>query len=141
MSLFSRTPKDPLSPGEWRIMRIVWRLKECAARDVYTEAGEEHGWSVSTVKTMLRRLVEKGYLKAKPVGNSFLYRPAKSAIASLTKAADTLLENALEGTTGPLLAHMVKKSELSNEEVQELRALLDQHESNARENQAEEPSP
>ena len=125
MSLFSRTPKDPLSPAEWRIMRIVWRLKECAARDVYTEAGEEHGWSVSTVKTMLRRLVEKGYLKAKPVGNSFLYRPAKSAIASLTRAADTLLDNTLEGTTGPLLAYMVKKSELSDAEVAELRALLD----------------
>ncbi len=130
MPLFSRSPKDPLTPAEWKIMRIAWRLKECAARDVYTEAGEEHGWSVSTVKTMLRRLVEKGYLKAKPVGNSFLYRPAKSAIASLTKAADTLLANTLEGTTGPLLAHMVKRSELSDAEVAELRALLDQHESN-----------
>ena len=129
MALFSRKVKDPLSPAEWRIMRIVWRLKECAARDIYPEAGEENGWSVSTVKTMLRRLVEKKYLTVKPVGNSFLYRPAKSAIASLTKAADTLLDNTLEGTTGPLLAHMVKKSELSDKEVQALRHLLDQYES------------
>ena len=119
-------------------MRIVWRLKECAAREVYTEAGEQHGWSVSTVKTMLRRLVEKGYLKAKPVGNSFLYRPAKSALASLTKAADTLLDNTLEGTTGPLLAHMVKKSDLTGAEVAELRALLDQHESDTEDKQAQE---
>ena len=127
MALFSKQDKDPLTRAEWKVMRIVWRLKRCAARDVYTEAGDEHGWSTSTVKTMLRRLVDKGYLNTEQVGNSFLYRPARSAITSLRGAADTLLDNALEGTTGAVIAHMVKRSELSPGEVAELRALLDSH--------------
>jgi predicted transcriptional regulator len=107
-------------------MRILWQRKSCAARDVYQAAGEAHGWAPSTVKTLLRRLVEKGYLTTTQVGNSFLYRPARPALKSLCGAADALLENALEGTTGPLLSYMVKKSNLSAEEIEELKSLLDQ---------------
>lgn len=106
-------------------MNIVWRRKRCAARDVCEDARREHGWSASTAKTLLRRLVEKGYLQTTQVGNSFLYRPARPALSALRRAADTLLQNAVDGTVGPLLAHMVKCSRLSPDEVIELRALLD----------------
>jgi BlaI family transcriptional regulator, penicillinase repressor len=123
-------PKDvpgSLAPSEWKVMKIVWRRKGCAARDVCEEAGRLHGWSASTVKTILRRLVEKGHLTTTQVGNSFLYRPARPALKSVLGAADALLENVLDGMTGPLLAHMVKKSKLSPGELAELKALLDDH--------------
>jgi len=116
---------EPLTPAEWKIMKIVWRKKECAARDVYQEAGRQLGWAPTTAKSVLRRLVEKGCLTTTQVGNSFLYRPAESVVKSLLIAADALLENMLEGTTGVVLSHLVEKSKLSPEEVARLRALLD----------------
>ncbi len=115
-----------LTPAEWKVMKIVWEKKSCAARDVYQVAGKAHGWVPSTTKTILSHLAEKGYLKTTRVGNSFLYRPARTALKSLFRAADTLLDNALEGTVGPLLAYMVKKGELSAEELEQLRSLVDQ---------------
>ena len=121
-----REPSEPLTPAEWKVMNVVWRRKRCAARDVCDEAGREHGWAASTVKTLLRRLVDKGYLQATQVGNSFLYQPARPALQALRRAADALLQNALEGTVGPLLAHMVRRSQLSPGELAELRALLDE---------------
>ena len=123
---------DPLSHAEWKIMRILWRRKRCAAREVYEEAGQEHGWAASTVKTILRRLVRKGYLSTTLVGNSFLYRPVRPAIRSLQGAADDLLDNAVEGTVGPLLTHMVRRSRLSEEELAQLRSLLDQYDARER---------
>ena len=123
-------PKSTLlHPSEWKVMKIVWQLKSCAARDVYTRAGELHGWSSTTVKTILSRLVDKGYLTTKQVGNCFVYRPSKSALKSLCNSVDALLENALEGTTGPLVAHILKKSRLSDEELDMLRSLLKEHKS------------
>ena len=122
----ARRQPETLSPAEWKVMRIVWQHGSCAARDVYEEAGRLHGWATSTVKTILRRLVAKGYLRTTRVGNSFLYRPARPALRSLLAAADDLLENAVEGTTGPLLVHMVKRSRLSAAELAKLKALLDQ---------------
>lgn len=121
---------DPLAPSEWKIMKIVWDLKACAARDVIQAVQDEKDWSPSTVKTLLRRLVEKGYLKTQQVGNSFLYRPAQPALKSLMNLADELLNRAMEGTMGPVLAYMVKKGNLSPEEMTELRSLLDEREEN-----------
>ena len=120
----SGTP-EPLTNSEWKVMKIIWERQSCAARDVYQKAGNEHGWAPTTVKTMLRRLVEKGYLSTTRVGNSFLYRPTRPALKSLIGAADALLERALEGTVGPLLAYMVKRSDLSPDELAQLRDLID----------------
>lgn len=123
----AREESDPLTAAEWKVMKIVWRRKGCASRDVCEEAGREQGWSSSTVKTLLRRLVEKGHLSTTQVGNSFLYRPTRPALKAVLGAADALLDNVLEGMTGPLLAHMVKKSKLSTEELARLRALIEEH--------------
>ena len=123
----SRESPEPLTAAEWKVMKIVWRLKSCAARDVYEEAGTAWGWAPSTTKTLLRRLVDKGHLTATAVGTSYLYRPARPAWPSIAGAADTLLENTLEGMDGKLLAYMVKKSRLTPDDLVQLRALLDEH--------------
>jgi predicted transcriptional regulator len=117
-------PKD-LSPAEWKVMNIVWDLQKAMAREVYTIAGEQHGWKPPTVKTLLKRLVDKGYLVTTQVGNGFVYRPARSALASVRAAADTLLSNATESVTGPLLAHMVEASSLSVADIDSLQKLID----------------
>ncbi|HWB05643.1 MAG TPA: BlaI/MecI/CopY family transcriptional regulator [Verrucomicrobiales bacterium] len=117
-------PSSTLTPNEWKVMQIVWRLKTCAARDVYTVAGQEHGWAPTTVKTYLSLLVEKGHLTASRVGNSFLYKPKASLLKSLRHAADNLLEKTLSGTGGPLLAYMIGKSQLTAEEIEDLRRVL-----------------
>ncbi len=117
-------PKD-LSKAEWKVMKIVWQERKALAREVYSVAGEEFGWTPATVKTLLRRLVDKGYLSATPVGNGFVYRPVQSAIKSLQSAADTLLTNAIDGTTGPLLAHMVQNSKLTSDDLDQLQKLID----------------
>jgi predicted transcriptional regulator len=122
---------DPLTPAEWKIMKIVWRLERCAARDVYEAAGEAHGMAPSTVKTHLRRLCDKGYLAATRIGNSFLYRPRRPALGSLFAAADRLLEHTLEGTKAPLLAYMLEKSRMTEDELRALREVLDRHPNSA----------
>jgi predicted transcriptional regulator len=118
-------PHESLTPAEWKVMKIVWRKQACAARDVYQEAQRELGWAPTTSKSILRRLVDKGCLTTTQVGNSFLYRPAEAAVKSLLGAADALLENMLEGTTGLVLSHLVERSKLTAEERDQLRALLE----------------
>lgn len=125
--------KADLTHAEWRIMKLVWSLKPCAARDVAKAAKEQYGWSVSTVKTLLRRLVDKNQLKTTQVGNSFLYRPVNSPVRSLRKAADQILDYAIEGTVGPVVAYLVQKGNLSSEELNQLREVLDQYDENGKE--------
>jgi BlaI family transcriptional regulator, penicillinase repressor len=124
-----REAPEPLTAAEWKVMKIVWRRKSCAAREAYEEAGQLYAWAPTTTKTLLRRLVDKGYLSATAVGTSYLYRPARPAWDSLAGAADNLLNNTLEGMDGRLLAYMVKKSRLTPDDLTQLRTLLDQHRS------------
>ena len=124
--IVAKEKPESLTAAEWKVMKIVWQLKTGAARDIYERAGQEYVWAASTVKTLLRRLVEKGFLTYSQVGNSYLYRPARPALKSLLAAADTLLANALDGTVGPLLAHMVKRSKLTKEELEQLKELLEE---------------
>lgn len=117
-------PKD-LSKAEWKVMKIVWELRKAMAREVYTIAGEQHEWTPATVKTLLKRLTDKGYVTTTKVGNGFVYRPAQPALSALQSAADTLLTNAVDGATGPLLAHMVEQSPLSEADLNALQKLID----------------
>jgi len=123
MQMNESDPND-LSKAEWKVMKIMWEEHKAMAREVYTIAGKAFGWSPTTVKTLLKRLVDKGYLSATPVGNGFVYRPIHTAVQSLRSAADQLLTNAIEGATGPLVAHMVEKSNLKQADLDLLEELI-----------------
>ena len=121
----SNAPHDPPTTAEWRILKIVFELGACAARDVTLAAGERFGWSQSTVKTLLRRLVDKGHLQTEAVGSSFRYRPSRPIHKALRESADQLLEQATDEAMGPLLQYLVKQSRLSREDLDALRTLID----------------
>ena len=122
-----RKKATELTPAEWKVMKIIWELGSGAARDIYRIAGERHGWAPTTVKKFLSRMVEKKFLTATMIGNSYLYKPARSPMNSLRRVADSLLENSVQGTMGPLLAYMVKNSDLSLEEVETLLSTLQEY--------------
>ena len=121
----SSVEQKDLSKAEWKVMKIVWELRKAMAREVYTIAGERHCWAPATVKTILKRLGEKGYRSTTRVGNGFVYRPAQSALSTLRSAADTLLTNTVDGATGPLLAHMVERTSLGEDDLDVLEKLID----------------
>ncbi|MFG0318003.1 MAG: BlaI/MecI/CopY family transcriptional regulator [Planctomycetota bacterium JB042] len=120
----SRAPSETPTKAERKVWKVVHERGECAARDAVEALAASDGWSTSTVKTLLRRLVEKGFLRTTRVGNSFLYSPTESALEVLRDEADALLEGATAGTVGPLLAYMVKQSRLSADDLAELKELI-----------------
>ena len=117
--------RKDLSKAEWKVMKIVWELRKAMAREVYTIAVEQYSWTPATVKTILKRLVDKGYVSTTRVGNGFVYRPAQTVLATFQSAADTLMTNAVEGVTGPLLVHMVERMTLSEDDLDSLQKLID----------------
>lgn len=116
-------PETP-TKAERKVWKVVHERGGCAARDVVEVLARSDGWSTSTTKTLLRRLVEKDLLKTTRVGNSFLYSPTQSALDVLQDEADALLEGATTGTVGPLLAYMVKQSRLTPDDLAELKDLI-----------------
>lgn len=119
----SISPEDPTA-AEWKVLRCVWDAGPVATRDVQAALEQETSWSGSTVKTLLRRLVEKGHLQTKRVGNSFLYSAKRSPLGPLRRAADLLMERAGGDRLGSVLAYLVRESSLTDEDLGELRELI-----------------
>lgn len=115
------------SDGEWKAMRGVWaRGGTVTARDVLHEVADETGWSYSTVRTLLGRLVEKGALDVERRGNTAVYTARVSEGAARRSAVRQLVDKAFDGTVGALVQHLARGDELSEADRARLRAILEE---------------
>lgn len=120
-----RKKSTEMSPAEWKVMRVVWEIGSGSSREIYKIACEKHGWAPGTVKKLLSRLVDKGFVHVREVGNAYLYKPARRPLHSMYRLADFVLENAMQGTMGPVIAYLVQKSDLSPEEIAKVQSILE----------------
>ncbi len=116
--------RDDLSKTEWTVMKICWETGEATARMVYEETLKQKQRGYQTVKTMLDRLVEKGYLQRKKLGPIWLYKPVVSRAAVTARTIDSFANTVLDNTLAPILAHFAKREDISQAEVNALKSLL-----------------
>jgi BlaI family penicillinase repressor len=118
-------PLPALGAQELAMMKVVWRLKDVSVREVYETLRERRPVAYTTVMTMMNTLEGKGYLKKELDGRAFRYRPAVPERRVVTRMVKEFVERVFDGSTAPLLAHLVTSTELSDEEREELRRLID----------------
>ena len=114
-----------LSDTEWQIMKICWKSGQSSARVIYEETLKQKSRGYQTVKTMLDRLVKKGYLKREKFGPIWLYTPIVSRTKVVAKEVDFFMNNVLDNTFTPLLSFLTKKETLSDEEIEALEKLIE----------------
>jgi BlaI family penicillinase repressor len=120
-----RTPPEILET-EWDILDALWQAQRATARLVTEALQGRRGWAYSTVKTLLDRMVEKGLVQARQVGNVWEYTPALPRQKAQRWAWRRLVDVAFGGAIAPTLAFAARDTKLSRRDRAELRALLDQ---------------
>lgn len=120
--------KQALGARELAIMKIVWRLGEASVRDVYETLRKQRPVAYTTVMTMMGTLEAKGYLKKRPDGRAFRYRAARPEGRVITGLVRDFIDRVFDGASRPLLAHLVQQGQLTPEERDELRRLIDEAE-------------
>jgi predicted transcriptional regulator len=115
---------DPAELGELErdILSIVWRLGSVTAEQVREQL--ERPLKDSTVRTVLRRLEEKGYLAHSVENRTFLYRPAESRQRVAGRAVKRIVDWFCEGSVEALLVGMVDSKVLDRAELQRLAARI-----------------
>ncbi len=106
-------------------MKVVWARQPVPASEVVERLAAERGWAARTVKTMLNRLVVKDALVYEVDGKRFLYRAKVSHSASVRRESRSFLSRVFDGSVAPAVVHLLSHSKLSDEELAELRRLLD----------------
>jgi BlaI family penicillinase repressor len=112
-----------ISPTEWEVMEMVWRRGTVTAAEVISSLGAAREWNQSTVRTLLARLVEKGTLRFEANANRYVYRAAITRQCCVRQESRSFLDKIFGGDVNSLLAHFVRESGVSAEELDSLKRL------------------
>jgi BlaI family transcriptional regulator, penicillinase repressor len=114
------SPHDPAELGELErgILSVVWRLGQATADQV--REGLDRPLKDSTIRTVLRRLEEKGYLAHSVDQRTFIYRPAESPQKVAGRAVQRIVDWFCEGSVEDLLVGMVDSKVVSRAELERL---------------------
>ncbi len=114
-----------LQATEWDLLEALWAAERATAREVADALHERRGWAYSTVKTMLDRMVKKGHVDARRVGNVWEYSPAIARDDARRGAWRSFVETVFGGAMTPALNFLANDAKLTKSQRQQLSRLLD----------------
>jgi BlaI family penicillinase repressor len=126
----SKTGKRTVSPvelteAEWEIIKVVWEQEPCTAGDVQEELARRRDRAYSTVKTLMDRMVTKGFLRIERIRNLQLFRSCVSEVEAKRGEFRKMLKRAFDGALTPMMQFLIEHEGLSKQEASELRKLID----------------
>jgi BlaI family transcriptional regulator, penicillinase repressor len=114
-----------LSNAEWQIMKVLWEHGDMALGEVIVKLPRESDWAYTTVKTFIRRMVQKGWVSARKVGGSYLYQAKIARQKAIGQAIKEFSHRVLNGVLTPFVAYYAENNGLTRQEIEELQKILD----------------
>lgn len=117
---------EELTKTEERIMQVFWRLKKAFVKDIIEQLPDNPKPPYNTISSVVRILEKKGYLGYRAYGKTYEYYPAISKAEYRKLYLKKLLSGYFDNSPVSLLSFMVKEEQLSEDEIAELKKLIDQ---------------
>lgn len=117
-----------ISDAELEIMKIVWANPESTTYFAYLMdelAAKGKVWQKNTLITLLGRLINKGFLKAKKTGRRNEYTPLVSETEYQTAQTKNFLDKIYEGRAKGLISNLIQSDLLEADEYDDLKRLLE----------------
>ena len=115
--------QDKLFESEAKVMEIIWAKAPISAKDISLIAAEKIGWNKNTTYTVVKKLEAKGFIKRQDPG--FICTPLISQNQMQKVEAVSLVKKVFGGSRKALFSALLEDEPLSDEEINELRKLID----------------
>jgi BlaI family penicillinase repressor len=125
-------PTVELTEAEWSVIKAVWDTEPCTAPAIQERLAQSTGWTYSTVRTIMDRMVAKGVLRAKKAGKLTIYQSAVTREQAQRGELFYALKHAFNGALTPMVQCLLDNHNLNAEELAKIEALFQ-----ARKNAAE----
>ena len=112
--------RKPLSALEHLVMDFLWTGDSATSEQVREALAARHPMKESTVRTILKRLEEKGYVSHKVQGRTYVYRGMDAPQNIAAKAVRQIIERLCGGSVEALLVGMVNNEVVDERELQRL---------------------
>lgn len=114
-----------LTPAELEVMKILWDADGLSAREVHERIGEHMDWAYSTTRTTVERMVRKGLVSKNVFHGLHIYTASVSRARGLARMVRDFASQVLGTSHVPVVSLFADSGSLSEEDVEELRQLLD----------------
>ena len=113
-----------ISSAEWEVMRVLWTKGETTSTEITKILSTKQDWSASTVKTLLGRLADKGYLTSRREGRTYLYQAVlNEEEANLTAVYEVLSKICLT-KHNHILGQLIQQTPMTKEQIKDLQEIL-----------------
>lgn len=115
---------ENLSAAERELMEIVWERGEVTAKEARDALPRVV--ARNTVRTLLERMEEKGWVTHREVGRAYVYRAARPREESIGRKVRELVETVCGGSPEALVAALLDYRGLRPGELQRIREMLEE---------------
>ncbi|MFP3919184.1 penicillinase repressor BlaI [Lysinibacillus telephonicus] len=114
-----------ISESEWEIMTVLWEEAPLTANDVISTLQERTDWKPKTIRTLLDRLVKKNVVGVNKEQRIYTFFPLYSQDECQHAEAESFVKRIYGGALKSMLVQFIQEDSLSEEDIQELRSILD----------------
>jgi len=113
-----------LTTAEEQIMKLLWKLERAFIRDLLKEFPDPKPAS-TTVLTLLKRMIDKGFVSYKLFGNSREYYPLIKKSDYFSDHINGLIKDFFNNSTAQFASFFADETNMNQDELKELRDLVD----------------
>ncbi len=118
----------PLGETEMEVLHHVWKLEEATVKQVRNRILEDREVAYTTIMTVMKNLADKGYLKYRKDGLSYVYSPAIEPESVRFNLVNDLVKKVFKGSPQELIQTLVKSEDLSDEDRDQIKDMIDKME-------------
>jgi BlaI family transcriptional regulator, penicillinase repressor len=115
-----------LTPAQGEIMDIVWARGEVSASEVRRVLSRTRAVARNTVRTLLERMEEKGWIAHRAEGRTFLYSAAQPRQTTIGQKVQEVIETVCGGSAEALVTALLDYRGLNSGELERIRRMLAQ---------------
>ena len=116
--------RTPLTDLENDVMKAVWGLGPSSVEAVHDVVSRTRKVKETTVRTMLRRLETKGYLRHDVSGRAYIYQAVEAPRSLAARAVRQIIDRFCQGSVEELVSGMVDAKVLTRTELKRLEAFV-----------------
>ncbi|WP_248722522.1 BlaI/MecI/CopY family transcriptional regulator [Seonamhaeicola sp. ML3] len=117
---------EKLTNKEEEIMHILWKLKKAFVKDVLNEITSDKP-HYNTLSTIIRNLVDKGYVGYTAYGKTHQYHPIVTKESYRKGFMNTAISNYFNDSYKNVVSFFAKEEKISVEELKEIIKLIEKN--------------
>ena len=116
--------KQRLTPKEEELMQVLWRLQKAFVKEIVAELPEPRP-HYNTVSTIVRKMVDKGFVGYESFGNTHRYYPLVPKKEYTENFIQKALRNYFDNSYKNMVSFFAKEQKISVDELREIIALIE----------------